>query len=267
MAVLGGYSRRVQGSSEAVARSIRSDRHAHQFHSRTGRVGRDSLLYRNIARSQGRCILYLCRGRECRLHLHSQPERLPAESLEGEGNPAGPHRIIDAAEGRFKPANALTRSVPLSFPPKSHGLPPLDGSSMETTFDYLRQFGPLLAEAHSRNLSTTSEHERPRCPALRNLLARRSRPGARHHRYREISAQGKGCADRRRVRRGQNLHGFGHNPCSGGGTAQYDAGDVPSHITHKWAREVLLTIPRARAFLIEDMRNGGDPVGRMASAR
>jgi len=33
----------------------------------------------------------------------------------------------------------------------------------------------------------------------------------------------------------------------------------PSHITHKWAREVLLTIPRARAFLVEDMRNGGDP--------
>ena len=33
----------------------------------------------------------------------------------------------------------------------------------------------------------------------------------------------------------------------------------PSHITHKWAREVLLTIPCARAFLFEDMRNGGDP--------
>jgi hypothetical protein len=33
----------------------------------------------------------------------------------------------------------------------------------------------------------------------------------------------------------------------------------PSHITHKWAREALLTVPRARAFLIEDMRNGGDP--------
>jgi hypothetical protein len=33
----------------------------------------------------------------------------------------------------------------------------------------------------------------------------------------------------------------------------------PSHITHKWAREVLLTIPRARTFLVEDMRNGGDP--------
>jgi hypothetical protein len=33
----------------------------------------------------------------------------------------------------------------------------------------------------------------------------------------------------------------------------------PSHITHKWAREILLTIPRARAFLIEDMRNSGEP--------
>src|SRR5271167_1655750 len=32
----------------------------------------------------------------------------------------------------------------------------------------------------------------------------------------------------------------------------------PSHIAHKWAREILLTIPRARTFLIEDMRNGGD---------
>jgi superfamily II DNA or RNA helicase len=31
----------------------------------------------------------------------------------------------------------------------------------------------------------------------------------------------------------------------------------PSHITHKWAHEVLMTIPRARAILIEDMRNGG----------
>ena len=32
----------------------------------------------------------------------------------------------------------------------------------------------------------------------------------------------------------------------------------PSHITHKWAREALVTIPRARAFLVEDLRNGGD---------
>ena len=33
----------------------------------------------------------------------------------------------------------------------------------------------------------------------------------------------------------------------------------PSHIAKKWAREALRTIPFARTFLVEDMRNGGDP--------
>jgi SNF2 family DNA or RNA helicase len=33
----------------------------------------------------------------------------------------------------------------------------------------------------------------------------------------------------------------------------------PSHLTHKWAREALVTVPRARTFLVEDLRNGGDP--------
>jgi hypothetical protein len=33
----------------------------------------------------------------------------------------------------------------------------------------------------------------------------------------------------------------------------------PPHIVHKWAREALLTIPNARTFIIEDLRNGGDP--------
>jgi len=33
----------------------------------------------------------------------------------------------------------------------------------------------------------------------------------------------------------------------------------PSHIAKKWARETIKTIPFARTFLVEDMRNGGDP--------
>jgi superfamily II DNA or RNA helicase len=33
----------------------------------------------------------------------------------------------------------------------------------------------------------------------------------------------------------------------------------PSHITKKWAREAIKTVPSVRTFLIEDMRNGGDP--------
>ena len=33
----------------------------------------------------------------------------------------------------------------------------------------------------------------------------------------------------------------------------------PSHIAKKWAREAIKTIPSVRTFLVEDMRNGGDP--------
>jgi hypothetical protein len=33
----------------------------------------------------------------------------------------------------------------------------------------------------------------------------------------------------------------------------------PPHLVNKWAREALITVPGARAFFIEDLRNGGDP--------
>ena len=33
----------------------------------------------------------------------------------------------------------------------------------------------------------------------------------------------------------------------------------PPHLVLKWAREVLVTVPRARTFILYDLRNGGDP--------
>ena len=34
---------------------------------------------------------------------------------------------------------------------------------------------------------------------------------------------------------------------------------APPHLVEKWAREAFLTLPRIRVFMIDDMRNGGDP--------
>ena len=34
---------------------------------------------------------------------------------------------------------------------------------------------------------------------------------------------------------------------------------APPHLVEKWARETFLTLPHVRVFLINDMRNGGDP--------
>ena len=34
---------------------------------------------------------------------------------------------------------------------------------------------------------------------------------------------------------------------------------APPHLVEKWARETFLTLPQVRVFLVDDMRNGGDP--------
>ena len=34
---------------------------------------------------------------------------------------------------------------------------------------------------------------------------------------------------------------------------------APPHLVEKWARETFLTLPQVRVFLIDDMRNGGNP--------
>src|SRR5205814_7526956 len=34
---------------------------------------------------------------------------------------------------------------------------------------------------------------------------------------------------------------------------------VPPHLVEKWARETFLTLPGVRVFLIDDLRNGGNP--------
>jgi hypothetical protein len=51
--------------------------------------------------------------------------------------------------------------------------------------------------------------------------------------------------------------GVAHTHASG---APYSAiAMCPPHLVLKWAREVLITVPRTRAFVIYDLRNGGDP--------
>ena len=41
----------------------------------------------------------------------------------------------------------------------------------------------------------------------------------------------------------------------------------PPHLVLKWAREVFQTLPGARCFVIDDMRNGGSPTSHMESMK
>jgi hypothetical protein len=131
---------------------------------------------------------------------------------------------------------------------------------METTFDYLRQFGSLLAERILETYPPLQSTKDPVAPSLATLL-RMALPAqalaitgtAKYLRKAKAARIVAECGA------GKTFMALGTIHVLAQGRPGTTLVMCPSHITHKWAREVLLTIPRARTFLIEDMRNGGDP--------
>jgi hypothetical protein len=131
---------------------------------------------------------------------------------------------------------------------------------VQTTFDYLRQFGPALAERILGTYPPLQSTKDPVAPCLNSLL-RKPLPAQAL----VITGTAKYLRDGKAVRivaecgAGKTFMALGTIHVLSEGQPTTTLVMCPSHITHKWAREVLLTIPRARVFLIEDMRNGGDP--------
>jgi hypothetical protein len=131
---------------------------------------------------------------------------------------------------------------------------------METTFEYLRQFGPALAERILETYPPLQSTKDPVAPSLAALL-RQALPAqalaitgtAKYLRKANAARIVAECGA------GKTFMALGTIHVLAEGRPSTTLVMCPSHIRHKWAREVLLTIPRARAFLIEDMRNGGDP--------
>src|ERR1700735_4751698 len=131
---------------------------------------------------------------------------------------------------------------------------------METTFQYLRQFGPLLAErileSYPPLQSTKDLVAPPIATLLRKPLAAQALAITGTAKYLRRAKAARIVAE---CGAGKTFMALGTIYVLAEGRSCATLVMCPSHITHKWAREVLLTIPRARAFLIEDMRNGGDP--------
>ena len=131
---------------------------------------------------------------------------------------------------------------------------------METTFEYLRHFGPALAERILATYPPLQSTKDPVAPSLEDLL-RKPLPAQAL----AITGTAKYLREAKSARivaecgAGKTLMALGATHVLTEGRPSTTLVMCPSHITHKWAREVLLTIPRAHAFLIEDMRNGGDP--------
>jgi SNF2 family DNA or RNA helicase len=131
---------------------------------------------------------------------------------------------------------------------------------METTFDYLRahavELGLRILETYPP-LQSTKDPVAPRIATLlRKALPAQALAITGTAKYLRKAKAARIVAE---CGAGKTYMALGAIHVLGEGRPSTSLVMCPSHITHKWAREVLLTVPRARTFLIEDMRNGGDP--------
>ncbi len=129
---------------------------------------------------------------------------------------------------------------------------------METTFDYLRHFGSALAERILETYPPLQSTRDPIHPLLRTLL-RRPLPAQAL----AITGTAKYLRNARSARivaecgAGKTFMALGTIHVLAGSRPSTTLVMCPSHIMRKWAREVLMTVPRARVFYL---RNGGDPI-------
>jgi hypothetical protein len=131
---------------------------------------------------------------------------------------------------------------------------------METYYDYLRTYAPSLG---SRIVEMYPPLQGPNDPITAPIatLLRKPLPAQAL----TISGLAKALNTSRSVRivgecgTGKTLMSIGVAHAHADGSPYSAIAMCPPHLMLKWAREVLITVPRARAFVIYDLRNGGDP--------
>ena len=131
---------------------------------------------------------------------------------------------------------------------------------MDTYYDYLRSFASELGSRIVEMYPPLQGSKDPIAPALKTLL-RKPLPAQAM----TITGAVKYLKAANSVRivgecgTGKTLMSIGIAHAHAN-TKPYNAiAMCPPHLVLKWAREVLVTVPRARVFVLYDLRNGGDP--------
>ena len=131
---------------------------------------------------------------------------------------------------------------------------------METYHDYLRTYSAELGARIVEMYPPLQGPKDPIAPALKTLL-RKPLPaqamtitGIAKYLKTEDSVRLVGeCGT------GKTLMSIGVAHIHAEGKPYSALAMCPPHLVLKWAREVLITVPRTRAFVVYDLRNGGDP--------
>jgi hypothetical protein len=130
---------------------------------------------------------------------------------------------------------------------------------VETYYDYLRQHSQELGARILELYPPVQGPDDPLAPEIASLL-RKPLPAQAI----TISGLAKALESSRSVRivgecgTGKTLMSMGVAHAHAKGRPYSAISMCPPHLVYKWAREVFQTIPRARVFVIYDLRNGGD---------
>src|SRR5258708_2619506 len=127
---------------------------------------------------------------------------------------------------------------------------------METTFDYLRTYGNLLGSRILETYPPLQSTKDPVAPRIATLL-RKPLPAqslaitgtAKYLRKAKAARIVAECGA------GKTYMALGTIHVLADGRPSTTLVMCPSHITHKWALDLLLTLPRARPFLLDHLRH------------
>ncbi|MGC8551133.1 MAG: hypothetical protein ACP5M4_15755 [Acidobacteriaceae bacterium] len=130
---------------------------------------------------------------------------------------------------------------------------------MNTIYDYLRQFSGDLEQRVMQTFIPRHDFSDPLPPEL-SRLRRRPLPAQAI----TIAGIAKGWDEMTSIKlvgecgAGKSLVSMSSCFVHARGKRHTTVVYAPPHITQKWCKETLLTIPNARTFIVHDFRNGGD---------
>ena len=131
---------------------------------------------------------------------------------------------------------------------------------LHTIFDYVKQFSTELGDRILHDYPALQDFQDPLSPRIKQLL-RRPFPAqaialmgvAKRWQQWKTAAIVAECGT------GKTLMSLGAIHVHANGAPYTAIAMVPPHLVEKWAREAIQTIPGIRVFMLDDLRNGGDP--------
>ena len=133
-------------------------------------------------------------------------------------------------------------------------------AALATIFDYLREFAPDLGKRITESYQPLHRPEDPPSPLLSRLL-RKALPAQTLAIMGTVKFWQKGGRAAKLVAEcgtGKTLMSIAACYVHAAGKRFTAIAMCPPHLPKKWAREVFLTLPKARVFIVYDMRNNDD---------